>query len=65
MHVDESSAKFETKGAKSWPTYISNIINNFLDILTNELSKHLPPSCNVKHKIEVVPRSTTLSNSPY
>lgn len=34
MHVDESNAKSKAKGIKSWPTYISNIINKFLDILT-------------------------------
>jgi hypothetical protein len=64
MHVDESSAKSKTKGAKSWPTCISNIINKFLDILTYELRKHLPP-CNVNHKIEVVLRLTPISKSPY
>jgi hypothetical protein len=64
MHVDESSAKSKAKGAKSWPTCISNIINNFFGVLTNELPKHQPP-CNVNHKIEVVPRSTPLSKSPY
>jgi hypothetical protein len=29
MHVDEYNAKFKTKGAKSWPTCISNTINKF------------------------------------
>jgi hypothetical protein len=65
MHVDESNAKFKAKGAKSWPIYISNIINKVLDILTNNLPKHLPPSCNVDHKIEVVHKSTPPSKSLY
>ncbi len=64
MCVDKSSAKSKAKGAKSWPTFISNIINKFLGILTNEFLKHLPPS-NVDHKSEVVPRSTPPSKSPY
>jgi hypothetical protein len=65
MHVDESNAKSKAKGTKFWPTYISNIINKFLDILTNELLKHLPHFCNVDHKIEVVLRSVPPSRSPY
>jgi hypothetical protein len=65
MHVDEFNAKSKAKGTKSWPTYISNIINKFLDILTNELFKHLPHFCNVDHKIEVVPRSVPPFKSPY
>jgi hypothetical protein len=52
--VDESSAKSKAKGAKSWLTSISNIINKYFDVLTNELSKHLSPSHNVDHKIKVV-----------
>jgi hypothetical protein len=65
MHADESSAKSKAKGAKSWPTCISNIINKFLGILIDELPKHLPPFCNVSHKIEVVSRLTPLFKSPY
>jgi hypothetical protein len=65
MHVDEYSAKSKTKGAKSWPTCISNIINKFLDILIDDLPKHIPPFCNVNHKIKVVPRSKPPSKSPY
>jgi hypothetical protein len=60
MCVDESSAKFKAKRVKFWLTYISNIINKILDVLTNELSKHLPPSRSVDHKIEVVPRLAPL-----
>jgi hypothetical protein len=37
MCVDESNANSKTKGAKSWPIYISNTINTFLDILTDAL----------------------------
>ncbi len=33
MSVDESSAKSQAKGPKSWPICISNTINKFLDIL--------------------------------
>jgi hypothetical protein len=61
MHVDESNAK----GIKSWPTYISNKINNFLDILTNDLLKHLPHFRNVDHKSEVVPKLVLPFKSPY
>ncbi len=65
MCVDEFSTKFKTKGVKSWPTYISSIINKFLDILTNKFPKHLPHFHNVDHKIEVVPRSVPPSKSPF
>jgi hypothetical protein len=64
IHVDEYSAKFKTKKVKSWPTYISNIIHNFLDILIDDLPKHLPPFRNVDHKIKVVFGSTPPSKSP-
>jgi hypothetical protein len=65
MHVDESSAKFKTKGAKSWPICISNTINKFLDILIDDLPKHLPLFHNVDHKIKVVPKSAPPFKSPY
>ncbi len=65
MHVDESSAKFQTKRAKSWPIYNSNITNKFLDILMDKLPKNLPPSHNVDHKIEMVPWSRSSFMSPY
>ncbi len=64
MHVDEFSAKSKAKWAKPWPTYMSNTTNNFLDILTDELPKHLLPSCNVDNKIELVLRTTPPSKSP-
>jgi hypothetical protein len=65
MHVDEYNAKSKAKRIKSWLTYISNIFNKFLDILTNELLKHLPHSHNVDHKIEVAPRPVPPFKSPY
>ncbi len=65
MDVDESNTKFKAKEAKSWPTCISNTINKVLDILTNNLPKHLPPSRNLDHKIEVVHRLTPPSKSLY
>jgi hypothetical protein len=65
MCVDEANAKSKAKGAKFWPTCISNTIYNFLDVLTNDLPKHLLLSCNVDHKIDVVPKSTPPSKSPY
>jgi hypothetical protein len=64
MHVDESNANSKAKGAKFWPTCISNTINKFLDVLTDNLLKHLPLYCNVDHKIEVVP-GFPLSKPPY
>jgi hypothetical protein len=63
--VDESSAKFQAKRAKSWPICNSNIINKFLDILMDKLPKNLPPSHNVDHKIKVVPWSGSSFMSPY
>jgi hypothetical protein len=65
MCVDESSAKSKTKGAKSWPICISNTINKILDILTDNLPKHLTFFYNVDHKIEVVFGSALLSKSHY
>jgi hypothetical protein len=52
--MDESSVKFKPKRVNSWPPCISNTINSFFDILINEILKHLPPSHNVNHKIEMV-----------
>ncbi len=65
MSVDESSAKSQAKGPKSWPICISNTINKFLDILVDKLPRHLPPFHNVDHKIEVMPWSRLSSKSPY
>jgi hypothetical protein len=65
MHVNESSAKSKIKRVKSWPPYISNIINKFLDILVDKLLKHLSLLCNVDHKIKVVLRSTPPFKLPY
>jgi len=65
MCVDESSAKYKAKGAKFWPTCISNTINKFLDVLMGNLPKHLPPSHNVDQKIKVVPGLRPPSKSPY
>ncbi len=65
MCVDQSSAKSKTKGAKFWPTYISNTINKILDVLMGNLPKHLPSSHNVDQKIKVVPGLKPPSKSPY
>jgi len=65
MHVNESSAKSKIKRVKSWPPYISNIINKFLDILVDKLPKHLSLLRNVDHKIKVVLRSTPPFKLPY
>ncbi len=65
MCVDESSAKSKAKGAKFLSTCISNTINKFLDVLIDDLPKHLPLYHNVDHKIEVVPRLTPSSKPPY
>jgi len=63
--VDESNVKFKAKGVKSWPTYISNTINKLLDVLTDDLPKHLPHFRDVDHKIKVVLGSTPHFKSPY
>ncbi len=63
--MDEFSAKSKVKGAKFWPTCISNTINNFLEVLTNELPKHLPPFHDVDHKNEVVLGFAPPFKSPY
>jgi hypothetical protein len=65
MHVDESSAKSKTKGVKFWHSHISNTINKYLDVLTNELPKRLPPFRNVDHKLEVVFGMAPPFKSPY
>jgi hypothetical protein len=63
--VDESSAKSKAKRVKSWPTCISNTINKILDILMDDLPKHLPLFHNVDHKIKVVPGLAPPFKSPY
>jgi hypothetical protein len=65
MFVEKSTIEFKAKRAKSWPTCISNTINKLFDILINEFLKHLPPSHNVDHKIEAVPRPTPPFKLPY
>jgi hypothetical protein len=65
MHVDEFSAKSKAKGAKFWPTCIFDTISKFLDILINELPKHLPPFHDVDHKNEMVLGFAPPFKSPY
>ncbi len=49
MHVDESSAK--AKGAKPWPTYIFNTINNFLDVNTKKNVVHCATTMHLMSKL--------------
>jgi hypothetical protein len=65
MCVDEFNTKSKSKGVKSWPTCISSIINRTLDIPMDKLLKHLLPSHNVDHKIEVVFGLAPPFKSPY
>ncbi len=65
MCVDEFITKSKAKGAKSWPTCISNTINKFLDILMDDFPKHLFPSRHVDHRIKVVLGSTPPFKAPY
>jgi len=63
--MDGFSAKSKAKGAKFWPTCIFDKISKFLDILINELPKHLPPFHDVDHKNEMVLGFTPPFKSPY
>jgi len=65
MHVDECSAKSKAKGVKFWSTCIFDTISKFLDILINELLKHLPPFHDVDHKNEMVFGFAPPFKSPY
>jgi hypothetical protein len=40
MHVDEFSAKSKAKGVKFWAICIFDTINNFFDVLIDDLPKY-------------------------
>jgi len=42
MWVDDFNTKEKAKGALPWPTFISNIINKFLDVLTENFLNNSP-----------------------
>ncbi|KAL3688559.1 hypothetical protein R1sor_014868 [Riccia sorocarpa] len=44
---------------------LQRVLNEFADVLTNELPTELPPRRGVDHKIEVVPGSEPPSKAPY
>lgn len=46
------------------PQEFTSILEEFFDIIPNELPKQLPSMCNIQHAIGLVPRST-LPNLPH
>jgi hypothetical protein len=63
--MEEHGDVVKTKKANPYPFCISKVINKILDILTNDLPTILPPNKDVDHKIEVHPRSTPPTKTPY
>jgi len=55
----------KSKGLSLGLLVFPNKINKFLNVLMDELPKHLLLSCNVDHKIEVVFRLAPPFKSPY
>jgi hypothetical protein len=54
MCVNEFNAKSKTKRVKFWPICNSNTINKILNVLIDQVLKHLPPFHDVDHKNEMV-----------
>ena len=44
---------------------LDSILDNFQDVLPNELPLTLPPKRNVDHQIELIPGVATVSMPPY
>jgi hypothetical protein len=63
--MEEHGDVVKTEKANPYPFCISKVINKILDILTNDLPTILPPNKDVDHKIEVHPRSTPPTKTPY
>ena len=47
------------------PTSILHVLDEFRDVLTNELPEELPPVREVDHKIELVPGAEPQNKAPY
>ena len=47
------------------PTSVTRILDEFKDVLTNELPEELPPMRVVDHKIELVPGAEPQNKVPY
>jgi hypothetical protein len=55
MHMEKHSDVAKAEKANTYPFCILEVINNFLDSLTNNLLVILLPNKDVNHKIEVHP----------
>jgi hypothetical protein len=49
----------------SYSNGIAQVLNEFDDVLTNELPNELPPEREVDHKIELVPGAEPQNKAPY
>ena len=47
------------------PTSVTRVLDEFKDVLTNELPEELPPMREVDHKIELVPGTKPQNKVPY
>jgi hypothetical protein len=63
--MEEHGDEAKTRRVNPYPFCISEVINNFLDILTDNLPTILPPNRDVDHRIEMHLRSTPPIKAPY
>ena len=66
--MKENFLTYNTKGEippLSYSDCISKVLNEFGDVLTNELPNELPPEREVDHKIELVSGAEPQNKAPY
>lgn len=53
------------KGNRPLLASIQGVLSEYEDVLTDELPLELPPSRQVHHRIDLIPRAKPPSNAPY
>jgi hypothetical protein len=55
----------EPKHGSRYSHLVSKVLEKYKDVITDELTKHLPPKRAVDHKIDLVPGTEPPSKAPY
>ncbi len=65
MRVLEEFEPKETANLMSFPKCVKQVLDEFLDMMLEELPDELPPRRQVDHVIKVMPGVAPLAKAPY